>query len=159
MREQGGIRKAWGDLIGGCVLLAVGFYAIITGMKLELGSLSAPQPGFIPFLSGGAMAILSVALIGKALLGRGREAEAETPEGLGKPVLVIAGLAAYVLILESLGYLITTAVLTVFFLWVLGVRKWWSLVLATILLAGGSYFLFDRLLGVTLPAGILTGVL
>lgn len=147
--------KAWGDLIGGGVLLAVGLYAMIVGTKLGLGQISDPQPGFFPFWSGAVIALLSALVVIEAL--RGKCSDAEALGTIGKPAFMIASLAAYVAVLNLLGYLLATAVLAVLLLWVLGARKWWALALAALLIAGGSYTLFDRLLNVTLPAGILAG--
>lgn len=150
------MHKAWGDLIGGTVLLAVGVYAIVEGVKLGMGKISDPQPGFFPFWSGVVVAILSALVLIGAVSGHGSKTE---PLGsVGKPIIMIIGMAAYVAFLNILGYLIATAVLAVLLLWVLGTRKWPALGLAAFLLAGGSYYLFDRLLNVTLPGGILTGM-
>ena len=58
-------------------------------------------------------------------------------------------------VLNPLGYLIATVALSIVLLRVLGTSRVWGLALAALIIALGSYILFDRLLNVTLPAGIL----
>jgi hypothetical protein len=70
-------------------------------------------------------------------------------------VIVTATLVLYVAFLESLGYVITTAILAGVVLSVLKTRPR-PLVLVSLGLSVFSYLLFTRLLGVTLPPGILT---
>ena len=70
-------------------------------------------------------------------------------------MIIIIGLIAYVAFLNTLGYLIATLVLSVVLLRVLGAKRVWALTLAALCISLGSYVLFDRLLNVTLPVGIL----
>jgi len=160
-----------GDLIGGLVLLGISAWAIIGGLILHLGKVSEPQPGFFPFWGGVVLALLSGLLLLQAWAGpcragrAGRAAKAGKAGGAGKagesfgtiwrPMIVIIGLVAYVALLNTLGYLIATLVLSIVLLRVLGAKGVWALALAALCISLGSYVLFDRLLSVTLPAGIL----
>lgn len=67
---------------------------------------------------------------------------------------MVLGLILYVAGLEPLGYVIATALLSAAVLRVLE-TKFRVLFPVSLLLAIGSYILFDRLLGVTLPGGLL----
>jgi putative tricarboxylic transport membrane protein len=142
-----------GDIIGGFILLFVGVWAIIGGMKLHLGKFSEPQPGFFPFWGGVVLAVLSGVLLFQALSGRSKGTEAFG--ALWRPMIMIIGLIAYVAILNSLGYIIATIVLSIVLLRVLGTKRSWVLALAALIIAFGTYILFDRLLNVTLPGGVL----
>jgi len=141
------------DVIGGLGRLSIGVWAIIGGMKLHLGKVSEPQPGFFPFWGGVVLVVLSGLLLIQALSGRSKGAEAFG--ALWRPMIMIIGLIVYVAILDTLGYIIATLVLSIVLLRVLGTKRAWVLALAALLISFGSYILFDRLLNVTLPAGIL----
>ncbi len=65
----------------------------------------------------------------------------------------------YVAILERVGYVISTIMLSVVILRILETKSWWVLAGVSLILSIGSYVVFDRLLGVTLPSGILKSFL
>ena len=61
------------------------------------------------------------------------------------------GLLAYVLLFDPAGYIIATIVLSVIVLRILDTKSWWVIGGVSLLLAFGTFFLFDRLLGMPLP--------
>jgi putative tricarboxylic transport membrane protein len=65
------------------------------------------------------------------------------------------GLVIYVLIFDIAGYILATVILSVIVLRVLEPKTRWIFAVVSLILAIGSYLLFDRLLGVLLPGGIL----
>ena len=71
-------------------------------------------------------------------------------------MILVASMSLYTAVLESLGYVLPTIVLAAIILRVLGVMSWKVLVLASVGLSVGTYYLFGRLLGIELPAGILS---
>jgi putative tricarboxylic transport membrane protein len=153
---QGGSVRNLGDVIGSLVLLCLGAWAIIGGVKLHLGKVSEPQPGFFPFWGGVVLVVLSGILLFQAWSGPGKAGKgAEAFGAIWRPMIMITGLIAYVALLSPVGYLISTFVLSMVLLRVLGTKRVWVLALAAFCIAFGSYVLFDRLLNVTLPAGIL----
>ena len=79
--QRGGMQKL-GDVIGGLILLFVSAWAIVGGMKLHLGKVSEPQPGFFPFWGGVVLAVLCGILLFQARSGRskGNEAVRGDPE-------------------------------------------------------------------------------
>jgi putative tricarboxylic transport membrane protein len=145
------------DVIEALLLLSISAYAVTGGIKLNVGKVSEPQPGFFPFWGGVVLAVLSFILFIQAWTGRSKGA---VPFGaIWRPMIMVIGLIAYVAVLNTVGYLIATLVLSVVLLRVLETKKWWVLGLASLCIASGSYILFDRLLNVSLPVGILSGFL
>lgn len=71
------------------------------------------------------------------------------------PTVVVGTMVLYVAALETLGYIIATACLCAVILKVLETKPR-LIVLVSFVLSVVSYLIFDRLLGVTLPAGLLT---
>jgi len=145
------------DAIAGAAFLLVGAGAVAGAIQLQVGTPDEPQPGFFPFLAGMILVILSGLLIMQGL--RGRSSGGEPFTNLKQPVLAMLGLVGFVLLLEPLGYILATAALTAVLLFVLKVRRGLSFGLTIVLLPVGSYLLFDRVLDVPLPEGIMSVVL
>jgi putative tricarboxylic transport membrane protein len=74
-----------------------------------------------------------------------------------RPVILIAGLFVYAVVLDVVGYVVATTVLSVVVLRVLDTKTWWKLLVISLALSLGTYLLFDRLLDVSLPEGVLGG--
>ena len=145
------MRKS-GQIVMGICFLGIGVGFTIGAIRLEIGRPTEPQPGFFPFLDGVILIVLSAIFLFQALGGRAGETHA-----FGKlwgPAIMVLGLILYVASLETLGYIICTALLAAVMLRVLETR-FRVLVPVSLLLAIGSYTLFDRLLGVPLPGGLL----
>ena len=114
----------------------------------------APVPGFLPFWAGVILAIFSILLIVSASL---RSADSKKraifPGGwaLLSVFLLAAALAAYIFLLDVLGYLVDTFLLNAFLLRIV-MRAKWKLSLGVALLASVSlYVIFQIILEVSLP--------
>ncbi len=142
------------DLIAGLAFLALGVGVCVEAAHLGFGSIHAPEPGFFPWIGGVLLTGLAVALLVRTW--RSTEAGPRAPASWGRPVLLMVALAVYVPLLEPLGYPLVTAGLCIVALRILESRHWTATIAASLALALGSYLLFDRVLGVELPAGILT---
>jgi hypothetical protein len=66
----------------------------------------------------------------------------------------IGSLAAYILALDRLGFLLGTGLLTAFLLGVVERERWFTTVLVAVLNAVGRYVVFHLLLGVSLPKNV-----
>jgi hypothetical protein len=148
------MRKS-GEILVGICFLGVGIGFTVGAIRLQIGRPTEPQPGFFPFLDGVTLIVLSAIFLFQAF--RGRTGETRAFGNLRGPATVILGLILYVAGLEPLGYILATAFLSVVMLWVLE-TKFRILVPVSFLLAVGSYALFDRLLGVPLPGGVLAKI-
>jgi len=148
------MRKS-GQIVAGICFLGIGIGFTIGAIRLQIGRPTEPQPGFFPFLDGVILIILSAIFLFQA--SGGRTGETHAFGKLRGPAIVVLGLILYVATLETLGYTIATALLSAVMLWVLE-TKFQVLVPVSLLLAIGSYTLFARLLGVTLPGGLLVKI-
>ena len=70
---------------------------------------------------------------------------------------VFAGLLGYGLLLDRLGYFTTTVVFLVFTIAALetGHKHWLRTIVVAVATSYGVFFLFDELLGITLPSGFI----
>ena len=149
----GGNVRNLGDLFGGLFFLCLGIWACIGGIRLQVGKLNEPGAGFFPFFGAAVLSVLSTLLLFQAWLGRSKGTEAFGT--LWRPIALIAGLIIYVVILDSLGYIIAMTILCMMILCVLDMETWWADAVVAFIIALGSLILFDSLLGVRLPDGIL----
>ena len=145
------MRKS-GDIVVGLFFLAIGIVFMIGAIKLQVGVPTEPHPGFFPFIDGIILIVLSVLFLFQAWGGKAGESPAFGK--MGGPVLVVLTLILYVATLETLGYIITTTVLSAVVLKVMETKRR-VLLLVSLILAVVSYLVFDRLLGVSLPRGLL----
>ena len=115
----------------------------------------------MPFLLGFFFFIISFYLLMISLLKGvgGDEVKGEEKDRInfGKLSFVSASLFFYGLFLETLGYLIVTLVTMTILFWVMGLKRWRSLGVASGLTVLVTYFLFTYL-GVRFPAGILRAI-
>ncbi len=138
------------DLVSGLFWLAVAIFVAVQGISLKLGSLSRPGPGFFPFCGATVLGLLSVVLIVRSL-GRQAPPLRIRPES-SKPLVVVAALLGYLLLLESLGF-VTVTFLFLLLLFRLERRGW---AFSAVSAGGGAFathVLFQLWLKTQLPTG------
>ena len=140
------------DRVAGLALVLIGLATVWESRAFPLGSLHRPGPAYMPVVLALLLIVFGVAVFA---MGRG----ARTLREVGWPewrhaVAIFAACAFAAWGHERLGYRITMAVVVGLLL--LGLeRKGWVLGLGlTLVMAWGSFYLFDTLLRVPLPRGI-----
>ena len=139
------------DRVAGVALVLIGLATLWESRAFPLGSLHRPGPAYMPVVLALLLIVFGVAVF---VMGRG----ARTLREVGWPewrhaVAIFAACAFAAWGLERLGYRLTMAVVVGFLLLALE-RKGWVLGLGlTLVMAWGSFYLFDTLLRVPLPRG------
>ena len=141
------------DAVGGFFLLLLGIGAILGAIRLKVGSPTEPQPGFFPFMGGMSLIVLASIILLKGWKGRCRERVVFGE--VGRPALLVVVMIALVALLDNVGYVIGTFIASGLILRILRVKSWRTLILTSLCLSIGTYVLFDKLLGIELPVGIL----
>ena len=145
--------------------IGLGCFVMFFSCKLGLGRLHNPGPGFVPFLLGLLLSIVSAFFLVGTIRSKKEPQPMGQPESgadaaghvnLVKLGTVLATLFAYSLLFETLGYLIATLLMSIILFRTMGL-KWPMALLAAALTAFLSYFLFTSL-GVLFPKGILKGL-
>ena len=147
-----------GDIIGSVVLILIGTGVVIGSIRLKVGTLLMPQPGFFPFLGGILLIGLSLILLIQGWLNRGTEPR-QPREAFGewrRPLILVVSMSLYTAVLEALGYVLPTILLSAVILRVLGVTSGKVLVLASMGMSVGTYYLFGPILDIDLPTGVLS---
>jgi putative tricarboxylic transport membrane protein len=139
----------------GVFLLMVSILLCYGAIELGIGKTHDPGPGFFPFLAGLIIALLSVILIISSF--RPRPQFSLPPGSLltGRAILTLGVFLITGLLVERAGFFICTFLVTIAMLRINGVKKLPFLFLVAILTSLGIYLVFNVLLDVRLPLGIL----
>jgi putative tricarboxylic transport membrane protein len=146
------------DQITGIFMLIFSVAVMEGGRRMPPSNTFGPGAGFLPFWLGVAMAILSIILLVNATR-EPVQASGRSPFPKGRPVVAIletvAALAAFFLLLETLGFLVSIALLTAFLLRAVEREGWLTTLMVAVANSAGLYVIFQMLLGVSLPKNIL----
>ena len=151
------LKKINNDQWGSAFWLACGIAICITSLRYGLGTLHAPETGFVPFIAGLAISLL--ALIGLAAsTARQREGirwKPLMPEGAkgGRLLLTIGYLFAYALLMTPLGFTLCTAIFVSLLLRMGKIYRWPVAIAGGIVTALFTYGVFGALLNVQFPKG------
>ena len=139
------------------VLLALAGYIFLAAGTLPFGTMRVPQTAFFPKTLAVLLGILSLILLARALAGREalRGSEKIETEGWIRIGATLATLAGFALVLEHLGFLLSTFLLMVCLLRAMEAQTWGKIITVALATSLITYGLFARLLGVPLPAGVL----
>lgn len=139
----------------GIVLLFISVLLSYGAVRLGIGVLRNPGAGFLPLIAGLIIGVLSIPLV------FGRSGPSTSPSPPAEPFFTSrAGLFLAVLVLfgvfvERAGFLVCTFLGVIIMLRANGMRRYLYLFLTSTLICVSIFFLFDKILGVRLPWGIL----
>jgi putative tricarboxylic transport membrane protein len=124
-------------------------------LRLGIGTLHTPGPGFLLFWSGILLAILAIIL---RLYSKKKEKDRTMHLWVGlnwyKAISVAISMFIYILLLTRVGYLIMTFALLVFLFRLVERSKPWAAVVFALITVTATYLLFYVWLDVQLPRGL-----
>jgi len=146
------------EQISSLICLLFGLFIIMGSISsLKIGTLKDPGPGLFPLIAGIILSLFSVAILLSATFSKAGErrkiSELWSGQNWMKTCYLIAALLVYSLMLELIGYLITTILLLIFMFKVLGGQNWKLAGAISIIVSAISYLLFGRILLVQFPEG------
>ena len=133
------------------------FSAILSigAIRLGIGKINDFGPGFFPLLAGLFIAVFSVIIIVSSLKGF---ADRKTEHGAlvtGKSAMIVVVLLLFGLFVEKAGFFLCTFFASLLTLRINGIKKWSYLLFVPVLICVGIFLIFNLLLEVRLPFGIL----
>ncbi len=147
-----------GEILALVVVLAATVAALALALRHPLWEYFQPGPGLFPALAAGLSALCATAALGTALLARRRGIVAPAPATEHRRLVVyLVVVLAWPATFASLGFAVSSLAALVLLLR-LGEGLRWPIALgiAALTVALG-WLLFERLLGVPLPHGLLPG--
>lgn len=131
--------------------LAIIYYSLT---KLSLGTFQEPGSGLFPFICGAGILILC--LIWFAINPKINTCEVLWKKGAWiAPVIAMVIIILYTFGLETLGYCVSTFIFLIAWQVVIVREKWVKTGIIAVIGTVAMYVLFDYLLGVPLPRGLL----
>jgi hypothetical protein len=156
------------DLRGGLALVALGVAYLAYGARYPMDTLATPGPGIFPRAAGALVLALAAWQVLRATLGlkAPHPGEARPPEPAAaddpppdvdewKPILMVAILVVYLLVVSGLGFLVSTGIVVVACSKLMATPGWRTPVLLALGAALSCYLLFEVWLKVPLPRGLL----
>lgn len=138
--------------LGGVVPLLLGIFGMVYSYTLDLGEPAQPGPGFWPFVASCVIVVASIALLLTERSSEQYERLTARARFIGYGV---ASVVVFILLFQLLGFIIPALLLFAFWLRFLGGESWPMTGLLSVLFAAGFYILFDQLLGVPFPQGVV----
>ena len=123
---------------------------------LKLGTPSEPGSGFLPFGTAFLLGILAIVHLIKVTFRQGPQDRAGAFIGevnWKRGLWIVASLLLYTFLLPHLGYLVATFFLMLVLFSLYERKKWWILLVMTVLVNGISYVVFHNWLKVQFPMG------
>jgi len=146
------------ETIVGAVIFLFGGITVLLSLRMPIGTFRGAGTGMFPLILGILLMILSGAFILKFFF-QGRpgqvkkEASTESSKSPIQLILFLGTMVLATLFFNRLGYPLTSFLLLVALLRILGVKRWGLNILISVVTAVGSYFLFVQWLNIPMPKG------
>lgn len=139
----------------GIFLLLISSTICYAAMGLGIGQSQNPGPGFFPFFSGLIVGIFSIAMILRSQRDRATPIPETSPLLTSKAASILVVLIACGLFVERAGFHVCIFISAIFMLRINGIKRWSALICYSASLSLAVFFVFNKLLDVRLPLGIL----
>ena len=143
-----------GEMAVGAVLLLFASAILWGAFQMSVGTSGAPGPGFFPRILGSMLVLISLGLIIRAL--RLEPAEDVTVAlGHRDITLTVLALLVFGLVFEYAGFVLSATLFMLVLLRAFAKRGWLASIATAVAIVLVTYYAFVKLLGVSLPAGLL----
>jgi putative tricarboxylic transport membrane protein len=150
------------DILSGLIGILIGGYVLVTCQSFPQDVVMKIGPAFFPEILAGGLALFSALLILQALLGRSvGEAQKLSlrDKGIQRILLALAGMIVYCALLKPVGFIIATIPFIMCYMFLLGNRKILQYLWVPAAITAGVYLVFEKLLVLSLPTGLLRSIL
>jgi putative tricarboxylic transport membrane protein len=154
------VKKA--DIISGCIGIIIGVYVILKGLTFPADLIMKVGPSFFPNFLAAGLIICSIILLIKAVLGHSigeYDPISWSNMGIRRVCVAIVYIVVYCAVLKILGFIIASILFVIVFMRMFGKQEWWKYAVYPVAITGGVYLVFEILLKLTLPAGLLSSIL
>jgi putative tricarboxylic transport membrane protein len=146
------------DRFSALFFLALAIFICQQSTGIGVGTLGRPGPGLLSFGAGVGIGLLALVFLIQTFLAKQSPAGAEQDEesgGAAKTITICISLFIYTLVVNRLGFILSTLFFVLFLFRTVESEPWWRSVMKAALVTIGNYLVFVVWLGVRLPKGIL----
>lgn len=150
------------DIVAGLVGILLGMYILWEGSAMPTDVVMKIGPSFFPGILAAFLIVCSLALVVTALRGRSKGTVAPlrlSDPGVQRGLITLAASLMYCILLKPLGFIPTSLAYMVFMMVALGRRKPLSLVVAPMVVTLSVWVVFEKVLHLDLPPGVLAVLL
>jgi putative tricarboxylic transport membrane protein len=150
------------DIIGGLVGILIGLYAIWEGSNMPTDVVMNIGPSFFPNVLAGLLILFSVSLVISAVKGKSKgsiEPLKLSDKGVQRALITLVATFVFCLVLAPLGFIPTSIIFLAFMMLVMGNRKPFQLLIAPPLVTISVWLIFEKVLHLSMPAGVLADLL
>ncbi|MFC1815537.1 tripartite tricarboxylate transporter TctB family protein [Thermodesulfobacteriota bacterium] len=134
----------------GFFFFGLSLFVLWESLRLGLGTLMKPGSGFFSFCAGVILSVLSLVVIY-----RGWGVRESLTAHSRRVILVLLSLFVYSLVLNTLGFVVSTFFLVGILFQIGESRRWWTLLIMSVLVTSLAYLIFGVLLNVYFPRGFV----
>ena len=148
------------DITAGLLGVLLGLWVLWRSANMPADLVMKIGPGFFPSILAGGLILFSGALVFKAVRGQFKgqvESRSWSDPGLHRGLITVGAAIAFVAVMEPLGFIPTSIIFLTFMLWVMGQRKPLLIALAPTLVTVAVWLVFEKLLHLSMPPGVLDG--
>jgi len=157
LSEKGGSDLNRDEVIGGIVIFLFGAVTIFLSLRMDIGTFRTAGSGMFPLCLGILLMILSILFLLKVYAKERKLTEkkpvVEITGATKQMIFFLATMALATLFFNKLGYPLTSFLLMLGLLRILGMKRWALNILISFVTAVGSYFLFVQWLNIPMPKG------
>jgi hypothetical protein len=155
-KEESRLKKD--EIVVGIVILLFGAITTLLSLRMPIGTFRMAGTGMFPLCLGILLMILSGAFTLKIFFQDKeeqikKEVSIESSESPIQLILFLGAMVFATLFFNQLGYPLTSFLLMVALLRILGIKRWGQNILISVVTAVGSYFLFVKWLDIPMPKG------
>ena len=150
------------DIVGGLIGILVGAFALWEGSKMPTDVVMKIGPSFFPSILGAMLILFSAVLLVNALRGRSKgkiETYRLSDKGVQRGLITLVAGVAFCVVLDPLGFIPTSIIFLSFMMFVMGKRNPVLLTLTPALITAAIWLVFEKILALSMPAGVLADYL
>ncbi len=143
------------DMASGVFLAALGLVSLFASLNIAGVTGEHLHPRTLPYFLSLVIMVAGLALFWGGWRYRGEEKPVDWPgrEGWKRILIALVTMTAYLLLIETLGFTLTSFIMLAFLIWYLGHYHPLFIILFSLVTAVIIYFLFIQFLGLSFPTG------
>lgn len=150
------------DIVGGSIGIVIGLVILWQSSIMPTDVVMKIGPGFFPSMLAGGLILFSAVLILNALRGKSKgvlEPQQLSDKGVQRGLIMLAAGVTFSAVMVPLGFIPTAIIFLTLMMIVMGIRKPMLILTVPVFITAGVWGVFEKVLHLSMPAGILSSIL